>query len=177
MKIAGQELAGELANLNEEILVLPRKNSQIVLTARAIADMDEFNNTMPLPTAPKIFRKGKGWSYHTEDKNYVAEMSRYGECKLAWMVLKSLEPSEIEWDTVDMNKPGTWKNWETDLKDNGFTQHECNLVLGLVLQANQLSEAKLEQARELFVLGQEEDTDESSSQNTEQANTPSGEPA
>lgn len=177
MKIAGQELAGELAQLNEEILVLSRKSGQVVLTARAIADMEAFNNLMPQPTAPKIFRKGKGWGQDVDNKNYVIEMKRYGECKLAWMILTSLEPSDIEWDTVDMEKPGTWKNWEDDLKQCGFTQHECNLVVGLVLSANQLNEAKLEQARELFVLGQEELADESSSQSTEQASTPSGEPA
>lgn len=177
MKIAGQELAGELAQLNEEILVLPRKQSQIILTARALADMDEFNALMPQPMAPQIFRKGKGWGQNNKDKNYVSEMTRFGECKLAWMVLKSLEPSEIEWDTVDMAQPATWKNWETDLRNSSFTQHECNLVLELVLDANQLNESKLEQARELFVLGQEAEADKSSSQNTEPGNTPSGEPA
>jgi len=176
MKIAGQELAGELTELNEEVLVLSRKKSQIILTARAIADMEEFTSRVNEPKPPRVFRKGKGWSDHTDHPNYQEELNHYGGLKMAWLVLKSLEPSQIEWDTVNMEQPATWENWEKDLKANGFTQHECNLVLGLVVSVNQLSEAKLEKARELFVHGQEAEAADSSSQNTEQVNTPSGEP-
>lgn len=177
MKIAGQELAGDLAQLNEEILVLSRKEGQIVLTARAIADMEDFTSRVNEPKPRRVFRKGKGWGDDTDHPDYQVELNRYGGLKMAWIVLKSLEPSQIEWDTVNMKQPASWENWEKDLKANGFTQHECNLVLGLVLSANQLSEAKLERARELFVLGQEEELADSSSQNTEQPNTQSGEHA
>ena len=177
MKIAGQELAGELAELNEEILVLSRKKGQIVLTARAIADMEDFTSRVNEPKPRRVFRKGKGWDDDTDHPDYQVELNRYAGLKMAWIVLKALEPSQIEWDTVNMEQPSTWANWEKDLKKNGFTQHECNLILGLVLGANQLSEAKLEKARELFVLGQEEELADSSSQNTEPQTTPSGEHA
>ena len=34
------------------------------------------------------------------------------------MALKSLEPSDIEWQTVDLHQPDTWDNWMSELKDN-----------------------------------------------------------
>jgi hypothetical protein len=45
------------------------------------------------------------------------------------------------------------------------------------MQANSLDEAKLEQARKVFLLGQAQAAKESSGQNIAQVNMPSGEPA
>ena len=52
-----------------------------------------------------------------------------------------------------LDDPSTWANWETELKDNGLSQMECNRVLALVLEANCLDEKKLQKARELFLQG------------------------
>jgi hypothetical protein len=93
------------------------------------------------------------------------------------MVIRSLAPSEIEWDTANVNDPRTWANWEDDLKSGGLTQVECNRVLALVLEANALDEAKLQKAREVFLRGQEPMPDVFSSPRSEQPSTPSGEPA
>ena len=176
MKIAGMEVTGELAELNEDVLVLPRKKTHIVLTARALPDMDDFNKRVPEPKPKKNFIKGKGWQFDLKDTTYVDEMTRYGKLRVAYFVVMSLEPSEIEWDQVDPTVPDTWDKWEDDFKTVGFTQHECNLILGLCFSVNQLDERKLEQARESFVLGQEALADESSSLSSEQSDTPSGEP-
>lgn len=176
MKIAGMEIAGDLAELNEDVLVLPRRKSQIILTARALADMGTFEKRVPEPKPKKNFVKGKGWVLDLEDTTYVEEMKKYGELRVAYFVVMSLEPSEMVWDTVDLDKPDTWGNWEDDFKNSGFTQHECNLILGLCFQVNQLNESKLEDARASFVHGQEALADESSSPNSEQSDTPSGKP-
>lgn len=177
MKIGDQVIEGELAALNEDVLVLPRKKTQIVLTARALADMDLFEKLVPEPKPKRVFKKGTGWVADLEDTTYMDQMKQYGEMRVAYFVVMSLEPSEIEWDSVDVNKPATWGQWEDDFKGCGFTQHECNLILGLCFRVNQLDERKLEQARQLFVLGQEAAANESSSPSSEQKNTPSGEHA
>jgi len=90
-------------------------------------------------------------------------------------VIRSLEPSEIEWDTVKPDDPRTWANWDKDLINGGLTQIETNRVLGLVLEANALDEAKLAKAREVFLAGQAPMPPEFSGPVTEPANTPSGE--
>ncbi|MHA1950751.1 MAG: hypothetical protein ACXAEN_26240 [Candidatus Thorarchaeota archaeon] len=177
MKIGEQVIEGELADLNEDVLVLPRRKTQIVLTARALPDMTDFDKLVPEPTPKKNFHKGKGWIPDLKDKTYMDSMKRYGRLRVAYFVVKSLVPSEIEWDTVDIDDPNTWDNWEDDFKKSGFTQHECNLVLSLCFSVNQLDERKLEQARQLFVLGQEQLVENSSSQSSEQKTSQNGEPA
>ena len=137
---------------NEDILVLPRGEGRLVLRARAIPDSDEFRTLVPEPKAPGKFTKD-GWTPDTDNASYKSVMAEYNKRYLAWLVIKSLEPSQIEWDSVDDSNPGTWVNWETDLKNNGFNQAECNLVLGLVMGTNSLDESKLKKARELFLHG------------------------
>jgi hypothetical protein len=177
MKIGDQVIEGDLAAPNQDVLVLPRSTEQIVFTAEAIMDQSDLDNYIKEPEPTKVFHKGKGWIANVKDKEYIRQMTHYGKLRVAYFVVKSLEPSKIEWDNVDLEDHNTWSNWEDDLKNNGFTQHECNLILGLCFRVNQLDERKLEQARQLFVLGQERSAGNSSSQNTEQNSTPSGEPA
>jgi hypothetical protein len=161
---------------NEEVLVLPRGENVIVFKARGLSDMDEFAKLCPEPTPPGKLTK-EGWVANPEDKNYVTVMAEYGKRRLAYMVVKTLEPSAIEWETVDLTVAGTWANWEQDLKSAGFTQIECNRIVALVLEANCLDEAKLEKARKLFLLGPQTVNVATSGPSTEPATTQSGEPA
>ena len=176
MKIGDQKIEGDLAELNEDVLVLPRRKTQIVLTARALPDMTDFEKHVSEPQPKKVFHKGKGWVADTEDVTYMEQMARYGKLRVAYFAVFSLKPSEIEWDLVDEGDAETWDKWEEDFKNSGFTQHECNLILAKCFQVNQLDERKLEQARSLFVHGQEQLADDSSSPSSEQNGSPSGKP-
>jgi hypothetical protein len=93
------------------------------------------------------------------------------------LVITSLEPSDIEWDTVNPNKPSTWVEWEKELRKGGFNQVECNRIQHLTFQANCLDEEKLAQARESFLRGQQPVPDEYSGQHIAPKNTQPGEPA
>lgn len=161
---------------NIEVLILPRGDQNIVFRARGLQDMDEFLKLCPEPTPPGKLTK-EGWQPNPKDKNFLTVLAEWNKRKLAYMIVKSLEPSEIEWDSVDIANPGTWANWENDLKQAGVTQIECNRVISLVLEANCLDEAKLEKARQVFQLGQQMANAGISGQSTEPATTPSGEPA
>jgi hypothetical protein len=174
MKIGGIEITGELAEPNEEVLVLPRRKTQIVITARALPNMEDFDKRVPAPEPPKNFVKGKNWVPNLEDPTYKQRVELYSKMRVAYFAVASLQ--DIEWTSVDIDNPSTWINWEQEFKGVGFTQHECNLILQLCFSVNQLDEQKLEQARALFVLGQEQEIEASSSQRTEQQNTPSGGP-
>ena len=44
--------------------------------------------------------------------------------------MKSLEPSQIEWDTVESD-PRSWSNWSTDLRNGGLSDNECHRVMNL----------------------------------------------
>lgn len=160
----------------EEVLVLPRGEESIVFRARGLADMDEFDKLCPDPKPPVRLTKA-GKEPNEEDANWRSAMLAHGRRRVAYMVVKSLEPSEIEWDTVDPDNPKTWLNYTDDLRRAGFSQVEINRIVGLVWEANCLDEAKLEAARAVFLRGQQPANDAFSGPSTEPASTPSGEPA
>jgi hypothetical protein len=70
------------------------------------------------------------------------------------MCLKSIEPSQIEWETVDMDKPTTWPKWVDELQENGLSEVEVGRIINAVLAANSLDEKKIEEARKSFLHGQ-----------------------
>jgi len=117
-----------------------------------------------------------GTEPNEEDANWRSAMLAHGRRRVAYMVVKSLEPSEIEWDTVDPENPKTWTNYAEDLRNAGFSQVEVNRIVQLVWEANCLDETKLERARQVFARGQQLN-DASSGPSTEPESTPSGEPA
>ena len=160
----------------EEILVIPRGEQEIVFRATGVPDYDEFNKLCPEPKAPGKLTKD-GWEPNENDPDYKSLMENYNTKRLAWLVVRSLEPSQIEWDTVNESKPSTWTKWTDDLKEAGLSQVEVNRVMQLVFQANCLDEEKLKEARENFLLGQQQAQSESSGPSTGPESTPSGEPA
>lgn len=160
----------------EVVLVLPRGDDSIVFRAVGLKDMAEFDALCPLPK-PTGKRTKNGWEPNLEDPTYQQMMQVWGNKRLGYIVTRSLAPSEIEWDTVKLEDPRTWPNWDKDLKDAGLNQTECNRVLALVMEANCLDETKLQKARELFLAGQAPMPPEFSGQPTEPPSTPSGEPA
>ena len=150
MKIAGID---PKTLSNEVLLVLPRGESEIVFRAKGLPDMAEFEALCPSPKPPGKFTKD-GWVPQLNDPTYQQVLGEWAKKRLGYMVVKSLAPSEIEWDSVKENDPRTWAKWEEDLKSAGLTQVECNRVLALVLEANALDDAKLQRAREVFLAGQ-----------------------
>ena len=159
----------------EELLVLPRGDQQVVFRAIGVPDYDEFDEFCPTPKPPGKLTKD-GWVPNMEDDGYQEILAIHEKKRLAWMVIKSLSPSAIEWDTVNLDNPSTWVNWKKDLKAAGFSQVECNRIMHLVLQANCLDEKKLQKAREVFQLGQQPVPSEFAGQSIEPEITPSGEP-
>ncbi len=160
---------------NEVILVLPRVEQSIVFRARGVRNMDEFNARCPQPKAPGK-RTREGFVPDESDPTYQAVFEQWGKQRLGYIVTRSLEPTDIEWDTVNFDDPRTWANWEKDLIDGGLTQIEATRVLALVMEANALDESKLQKAREVFLAGQVPPP-EFSGPHTEPPSTSSGAPA
>jgi hypothetical protein len=173
MKIGGKRIEG----LNEGILVLPRGDDDpIVFRARAIVDMAEFTAMCPDPEAPKILKRGGEVGHDFNDKSYLAAMSDYAKLRSAWMLIVSLEATPgLEWDTVDKQDPTTWGNYEQDLKNAGFGDLERARILALVMEVNAVSETKLQEARDRFLLGPAVASQNESSPSIAKKNTPSGE--
>ncbi len=138
----------------EETLVLPRDGGNIVFTARGLSDMDGFDKLCPEPTPPVTLLSNGVQKLDTDDPNFRIALKEHSKSRWAYFVVNSLQ--DIEWDTVKLDQPSTWNNWDADLKANGFSHAERNRIFNLVLEANSLSENKLERARSLFQLGRPE---------------------
>ena len=136
----------------EDFLVLPRGNKTLVFRAQGLPNLDEFHAMVPEPKAPGRLTP-QGTVHDTNEPGFQASQQEYFKRRWAYLMVKSLAPSNIEWDTVDMDSPATWANWSTDLIKNGITNVEIGLIRDLVTGTNQLDEAKLKKAREAFQLG------------------------
>ena len=136
----------------EEVLVLPRGEDVIVFRAQGLKDMEEFFKLCPEPEPPRKQTR-EGVVADLEDDGYQKMLVEHRRRYMSYMVIRALEPSQIEWDSVQLDNPLTWTNWERDLKVAGLMQVECNRIVSLVMQANCLDEAKLDKARELFQRG------------------------
>ena len=138
----------------EEVLVLPRPNgNDLVFKAVAVVDMEPFEALCPKPTAPvKLTKDGKQPNITSE--SYLSQCEEWANRRHCFIIKESLKPSDIEWDTVDDEKPATWKNWITDLESAGLCGIECQRIQQCVIDANALNENKLKEARDAFLLGQ-----------------------
>ena len=171
MKINGVEVKGP----SEEVLVLPRVTSpNLVFMAVAVRDTAQFDIICPAPR-PKPKLVAGGWKESVDDPSYLEALQKHGELRFAWLLLKSLEPSNIEWDTVKADQPSTWLQWEEDLKTAGLSDTEVQHVINCVATANALNNQKLEAARESFLRGLAKASEKSSFQSSDLATTPSGE--
>ncbi len=78
-----------------------------------------------------------------------------GERRFSLMLIRSLEPSNIEWENIKLEDSSSWLNWEEELKEAGLSETECNRVVAAVMAANSLDEDAIKEAREAFLRGQE----------------------
>ena len=110
MKIKGQKLETP----NVEIVVIPRGGdvSDIVFHAGAILDFGPFDKFCPEPRPPEKMVKGGKREKNYEDKGYKQELEKYGEKRLAWIVIESLRSTpDLEWELVRHDDHTTWTNY------------------------------------------------------------------
>lgn len=151
MKIAGKKIEGR----NVEIVVIPRPlGEDIAFRCEAVLSMDAFDKLCPMPLPPMRMVKGGIKVPDTENVTYREALTVHSNRRMAFLILESLKATpELEWETVKMDTPSTWENWEKELEDSGFSAVEINRVRTGVFNANCLNEALIETARENFLRG------------------------
>ena len=177
MKIGGKKISGP----NVTTVVFPRGDNDedtLVFKIQAVLDMKDFEELCPLPEPPTIVKKDQSKSKDFNDAKYLAKIAKHNSLRFTYTVLKSLMATPgLEWETVKMNEPSTWENYDQDLKDAGISQAERNHLLMAVLDTNSVSEDRLKEARDHFLRSQAKRAEESSFQKDEPSTTESGEPA
>jgi hypothetical protein len=111
-----------------------------------------MEKVLKLPKAPFVLRRGKQ-ERNIEDKGYEDQCMDYLVKRENYMVAASLMATpDLEWETVDLEKPGTWKNCEKELLETGLPKTEVSYIFEKVRQVNSLDQDKLDEARERFLL-------------------------
>ena len=149
MKIKGKKLE----STNEITIVLPRYNGEdIVFKAGVVLDFEYLDKVLKEPNPPSILKKGRQEKDY-EDKGYVSKVRKNYEYRLNYLAIMSLAATDgLEWETVDMEKPETWGNWEKELKDSGFPNSEIVYIFNKIQEVNSLNQDKLDEARDHFLL-------------------------
>lgn len=151
MKFKGQSVA----NTNVEYVVIPRGETRIVFIAKPVVSMDPFNELYLEPQPPSIEfpeHTGRAPEKDFTDSRYLGRVKDYCEARYYWMVLTSLRDSpDIQWETIDMAKPDTYKNFEIELQNAEFLPIEINKIRNAVSIVNALDERQMEEARKSFL--------------------------
>lgn len=148
MKLKGKKIN----TVNFEYVVIPRPDGNIVFKASAVLNNDEFERICKEPEPPKITRPGQSPVPDFEDEDYKKALAEHSQRFNDWTILKSLSATEsLEWESVKMDDPETWKNFKKELSDSGFSMVEVGKIIKAVWVANSLDERKLEEARKSFL--------------------------
>jgi len=141
---------------SEEVVVIPRRDGNLVFKAKAVLKYDDFEKLCPRPEPPTIMRPGGEKAADPTDKKYLEQLNNWASNKTLYMILTSLSVTEnLKWETVDMSKPDTWKNYDDELRSSGFSEAEIARIFGIVVAANGLDQTKIDQATASFLAGQQ----------------------
>lgn len=147
------KLNGEKAGVYETTVVFPRDGKMIVFKLRAVDDPAEYAKIAPRPTVPTKTIPGGKVVPHFEDKSYKKALSAWIDNQYAWIYIKTLTPTEgLEWEKVKLEDPSTYALWSEELTEFGLATVELNHLFQKIQEVNALSDSKLEEARERFLL-------------------------
>ena len=160
LKIGGREVSGA----NTGLIVIPRDSGDIVFKFVAILDDSDYTRVNPEPQPPREFiTKEQKTIEKVNDPAYKARLEKWRGDKWDWMFLKSVEPSKIEWETVDLDNPATWGGWKQELRNAGLSVGEIGQVESVFFATNIVTDAKLKEAKNRFLASQAQEALETSS--------------
>jgi hypothetical protein len=149
MKINGKTIKGP----NVEIIAIPRSNGDdIIFHAQAVLSMEDFHKMVPEPVPPYKTHGDGTVTPEFNSPKYKEKMSVYNQQINDYMLIKSLSATPgLEWETVDIDNPETWHNIHSELKSSDLTDVEIQRIMMGAINANGLSEARVEEARKRFL--------------------------
>lgn len=154
MKVNGVD-AKKVTAWEPDPLVLDRGRDEhgekvfLVFRARGVKTYDEFEALCPEPKNTQGYMTREGWQIDPEAPVYVDEMKRWRQQRWAYTIIKTLEPSNIEWEKVKIAAPKTWHHFKEELRLI-LSDNELGRLYGLIHEANVLNQEKLEENKQSF---------------------------
>jgi hypothetical protein len=145
------KLHGQVPEPASVVIVLPRPNSNLVFTAKAILSYDDFNRLAPHPQPPEAVKPGNIKVKKYDDPGYLKAVEDRNELLTNWIVITSLRDTEgLEWEKVRYEDPTSWGKWSEELSEAGFPTPEINHIRRKCFEANALDNDRLEEALKSF---------------------------
>lgn len=156
MKVNGKQLNGPRI---VKVYLPTGENEAVEFRFRPLKSTEDFTEVMPAPKAPEVVKPGGQKFYNENDRGYKIALSDWLQKKLDWEFLKSIsETEDLEWETVKMDDPNTWKLWKTEIA-NHFGDHQSSKVFSGFVEAQFVTEETMEVARQTFLTGRQEAVD------------------
>jgi hypothetical protein len=132
-------------------VIVPRGEGEDVhLYCAAVIDYGPFDQVYPEPKPPVVMRPGKPNEIDVNNKGYQESLAKYRKARSDWMFITSLAATEgLIWDTVDLAKPDTYANFNTELEAI-FTPSEINHIVSGIFDANVPTEERQREAMARF---------------------------
>lgn len=167
----------EKAGVLEPVVFTNGRPQPLAFFVKGVDSLDEFRAIVSKPKPSQgVWTKDKGWTQDEMSPAYIDSMKAYLQMRWDWQTIKTLEPSNIEWEKVNLGNPKTWKHVHEELREK-LSENEYIIVMEKVEEANTLNREKLEENRETFFREREAQRRAATSQSGEVESTPSGEPA
>lgn len=164
------------------IFAIPRLDEHgepddIIFTVKAVTDYTRFDQLCPRPKPRTKMQPGHELVHLTDEPAYVEKMDQWADRRYAYLILTSLSATEgLEWNTVNLDQPITWLNWEEELK-TCLTDREVAIVLTKIGEVNAPTAERQREALDRFFQSQRDAQAEARSLEKAAAdNTKSGEP-
>lgn len=153
------KLKGRRPGKAEAFVVFERPTGNVVFKLSAVLNRSDFNKIYPPPVPPKRRMRGEAETFNTNDPRYIEALAVRNKAETCWLIMETLKDTEeLEWEKVKADEPGTWHLWQEELAESGLSDGEINHLCNEIAAVNSLSEARLEKARQSFLLGQAEET-------------------
>jgi len=125
-------------------LCFKRGDDFLAFIAAPIWSMEEFDKILPYPDNQNVYFDASGKKVKDyECSAWKATETEYWRKRWGYVILKTLEPSNMEIDGVSLSDPKTWGKVESILKSE-LTEYEFQRLATLVEEANALDQRKLD---------------------------------
>jgi hypothetical protein len=153
MKIAGKKVEG----VSRKTVIIKREEGDITFIFEAVLDESEFETICPRPAPGIKMVPGGSKVPDFENKDYKKALDEWASQKTRWSFLKSIAATpDLEWETVDLSNPKTWKNYTDELTASGFSPGEQYKLMQAYMFVIGLDEEKVEEAVQSFLVDPQE---------------------
>lgn len=151
-------IKGEKPGINSVVIPIPREGKDFIIIATAVQSYAEFDKLVDEPKPPnRVFAGDSTPTPDFKDKGYLDQIKNYNSQRWTWMMIESIRNTpDLEFEKVVFDQPETWKQFEPELKESGFSQNEIAYIMSKIVEVNGLSERMLEEARQRFLVSQRE---------------------